>query len=102
MQCKYGREFRFPEEDRGRARRQSSYLGAVLLPLLGRGGGCGGLLPAKKVDAIVEAVDRRTNMIVREKRRAGGTRSSHFKQMERRFDQEAWTVVEHMGGDADE
>lgn len=102
MQCKYGREFRFPEEDRGRARRQSSYLGAVLLLLLGRGGGCGGLLPAKKVDAIVEAVDRRTNMIVREKRRAGGTRSSHIKQMERRFDQEAWTVVEHMGGEADE
>lgn len=81
---------------------KSSYLRVVLLPLLGRGGGCGGLLPAKKVDAIVEAVDRRTNMIVREKRRAGGTRSSHIKQMERRFDQKAWTVDEHMGGEADE
>lgn len=91
----------FPGEDGGLARRQSSYLGVVLLRLLGRGGGCGGLLPAKKVDAIVEADDRRTNMIVRKKRRAGDTRSSHIKQMERRFDQEARTVDEDMGGEVE-
>jgi hypothetical protein len=48
---------------------------------------------------MVEAVDRRTNMIVREKRWAGGHRSSHIKQMERRFDQEAWTLDEYMRGE---
>jgi hypothetical protein len=51
---------------------------------------------------MAEAVDRRTNMIVREERRAGGNRSSHMKQMERRFDQEAWTLGGHMRGGVDE
>lgn len=50
---------------------------------------------------MVETVDRRTNMIMREKRRAGGTRSSRFKQMERRDDQDAWRVDKCMGGEAD-
>lgn len=50
---------------------------------------------------MVEAVDRRTNMIVREERRASGNRSSHTKQMERRFDQEAWMVNEYMGGEVE-
>lgn len=49
---------------------------------------------------MVEAVDRRTNMIVREKRRASSNRSSHIKKMERRFDQKAWTLDGYMGGKA--
>lgn len=79
---------------------RSSYVGVVLLPLLGREGG-GGLLPAKKVDAMVEVVGRRTNMIVRKERRAGGSRSSHLKQLERRDDQEVWRVDEYMGGEVE-